>query len=129
MTILKSFQTIESLSFSVQYGVTNSLQILLLAWNEDASIQELIQILRENPEQQSLLLERVQTLAMTEFESGAWHPQDIAVTAYLSILGQLDSLKALEEATKIVEATKGFFWARKLAQKIISEKLQKHPNS
>jgi hypothetical protein len=127
MNLLATFQTIESLEFSVRYAVTNSLSVLLLVWQEDETIQALIQILHENPKLEEAVIERLQTLIATEFEAKTWHPQDMAASAYLYILEQLGNLEALEQGTKLVLSAKGFYWANKLAQKIVSEKLQNLP--
>jgi hypothetical protein len=127
MSILERLQEIESLQFSVRYGVTNSLSVLLLIWQDDETVQEIIQYLRERPEQEATVIKRLQALASIEFESGTWHPQDMAASAYLYILEQFGNLEALEQGTKLVLSTKGFYWANKLAQKIVSEKLQDLP--
>jgi hypothetical protein len=127
MKLSDLFQNIESLQFSIRYGVTNSLSVLLLIWQEEKVIQEIIQYLRENPEEENSVVERFQVLVSAEFEAGAWHPQDMPASAYLYILEQLGNLEALEQVTKLVLSTKGFYWANKLAQKIASEKLQNLP--
>jgi hypothetical protein len=127
MKLAELFQTIESLEFSVRYGVTNSLSVLRLVWQEDETIQALIQTLHENTQQEESVIERLKALIATEFEAKTWHPQDMAASAYLYILEQLGNLESLEQGTKLVLSTKGFYWANKLAQKIVSEKLQNLP--
>ena len=120
MNLAQVLKHIESLEFDVRFSVISGFRTVLNGFKIDETVQALIQLLRENPDNQLAVLERLNIL-IPDYQSDYMHTHDIPVCAYLYALYEVNSLGALEVVVHQIIEKKEFFWARKMAIKILEE--------
>jgi hypothetical protein len=127
MTLQESIETIESLDFQANYSVLSGFSTVLAAFAIDETLKKLVQLLVENPENQVAFLKHLEAILQVN-DSEHLHPHDLSFAAYLYILEQISAPNILNQWVKTIQSIDDFWWARKMAEKISNEKLQKLPN-
>lgn len=120
MTLNETMKYIATMKFQIQFSVLSGFSSVLSAFTIDETVQSLIYLLRENPDNQAVVLERLKTL-VPDYQKDYMHTHDIPVCVYLYALDQVNSLGALETITPAIVSKKEFFWARQMAMKIMEK--------
>ena len=120
MNLSQLIATMESFEFDSRFSVLSGFSSVLSAFQIDQTVQTLIQLLRENADNQAAILARLQAL-IPDYQKDYMHTHDIPVCAYLYTLHQVENTAMLESVIPAIVSKKEFFWARKMAAKILSE--------
>jgi len=118
MRLAQIIEHTESLEFDVRFSVLSGFRTVLSGFEIDETVQALITLLHDNPDNQLAVLERLKAL-IPDYQKDYMHPHDIPVCAYLYALNQVSSLGALEVVIPAIISKEEFFWSRKMAIKIL----------
>jgi hypothetical protein len=127
MKLQEIVEHIQSIEFQANFSVLSGFRSLVAAFAVDETLKALCTLLKGNLASQAIILQQIQKL-LADYEEGHLHKHDIAVAAYLYVLEQVADLEALAQITKAVQSTDNFWWARKMADQISTEKLQNLPS-
>lgn len=127
MTLQESIEAIESLDFQANYSVLSGFSTVLAAFAIDEQLKNLAQLLADNPENQAEFFKHLDQI-LPGNDSKQLHPHDLSFAAYLYVLEQIAAPNILNQWVKTIQSIDNFWWARKMADKISQEKLQKLPN-
>jgi hypothetical protein len=125
MTLQEIIQKLESTEFQANISSLSGFRTVLTALDSIEIVQDLVDFLADKPADQKLAIDFIK-VKLSDFEAGYAHPHDISITALLYALEKVESAVSLNILETIRER-KEFFWARYMAQKIISEKLHNLP--
>jgi hypothetical protein len=123
MNLAQVLKHIESLEFDVRFSVISGFRTVLNGFKIDETVQALIQLLRENPDNQLAVLERLKAL-IPDYQADYMHTHDIPICAYLYALHEAENTDMFETIVPAIVSKKEFFWARQMAHKILSESQQ-----
>jgi hypothetical protein len=126
MTLQEILSQIESIEFQANISSLSGFRTVLTAFSRTETLQQLLALLRDNPGNQQLVLDAIEA-KLPDYQPDYAHPHDITVAALVYALVQVESSLDLIPVIELIASKKELFWARYMAQKIISEKLQKHP--
>lgn len=120
MNLQNIIQYLSSTDFEIRYAILSGFSSVLNAFEIDETIQSLIQSLKDNPDNQMIILKRVEAL-IPDYQADFMHTHDIPVCAYLYALYQVKSLGTIEVVAYQIIEKKEFFWAREMTTKILGE--------
>src|SRR3972149_9531795 len=117
MNLQELFQTIESSWFAANINILSGYQIFLRALQNDETLKQLVDILRDSPHNRNRVFQRLIELLVDNPEPQYAHPHDAALAGYLYALNQVDKALA-EQAFEQIERTPNLWWARRLVKHI-----------
>ena len=126
------FNQIESVPTVADFAIASGKVLFGLMLDDHEAVQTLIGELREKPELEALIVERIDNLLAVEEEAGLIHRSDIPIAIYLHALRVVD-LKIAREVAANVRQKPQLFWARRIAAQIMKsppsdDPMLKHPS-
>ena len=118
---------IESVKFDAVMNAHSGFNSFLSTLQEEASIRRLIALLAKDVSARQEVFQRLMSLIDKNDDLNYAHPYDIALSVYLYALEQAD-INLASDAAKQIAQRNDLSWARRLAQKILSEMIRDTPS-
>jgi hypothetical protein len=112
------FAAIESHEFSAAVNLASDFKTFLRILNSEQPVQDLSAQMTD-PEVRAAVFQRALALVKDQSPAGIEHPWDSALAVYLSLLQGADP-KLAGIAANAVAQTASCWWARKMAERILS---------
>lgn len=116
ISLEKSFEAIESDTFSAKVGVASSFPTLIDGLTEEPAVTALLET--STPEELEAIFARLLLLSQREIDSRYLNPWDFAITTYLWILWQKD-MQVAQVAAAIIASVRNLWWGMYLAHHIL----------
>ena len=122
--IMEIMDTIESRRLDARLNVASSFSIFFKAAYREQAPRALIEKMHNSPRNIWLVLQRTVELTQKEIDLRYENPWDTALTVYMWALSLVD-LEIAETAAAFVAEADNCWWAKKLANHILSKKFSK----
>jgi len=119
MTPDDAMREIESRAFALRSNIASGISSFLYGIAHEEAVEFLLDELR-SPAQANSLLAKVLELAAEMRDSRFEHPRDTAIAAYLWLLA-IKNPSSARLAASALTSVEGFWWARKVAQRILEQ--------
>ncbi len=121
MSLPTLYEEIESIQFSASVAVMSGFRSLLNMLAKKEAIKQLVALIRADQETANKIADRAMGVLFSEPEAEFQHSFDAALLGYLFALNEAHKSVALQVALRLM-AVPNLFWARRLAETIISTK-------